>query len=177
MVVTPAVRGLFGLEWDALHHTLRVTPNLPATWDHARVRHVPLGNDRVDLEFAREKGRLVLRAHSTAPVTVCLASLCGAPGTAAALVAPLPAVELEVPHGLPLAGATTGQLKVLGEGRSPRGFQIDFTAPGGSSYELPVRLNRPGVKLVNGGELTGNQLRLRFPEGPGYTQVAVSFAW
>lgn len=40
MVFTPALRGLFGLDWDALRHTLRVAPNLPATWDHARLRNV-----------------------------------------------------------------------------------------------------------------------------------------
>src|SRR6185437_15727605 len=36
MVFTPAVRGMFRLEWNAAENTLTVTPNLPAQWNEAK---------------------------------------------------------------------------------------------------------------------------------------------
>src|SRR4029077_8278168 len=61
MVVTPALRGLFGLDWDAPNRVLRVAPNLPADWGRARLHNVPLGNSRLEVEFSREAGRMVVR--------------------------------------------------------------------------------------------------------------------
>jgi len=43
MVISPILRGLFGLEWDAAANKLTITPNLPAQWDKAALHHVPLG--------------------------------------------------------------------------------------------------------------------------------------
>ncbi len=37
MVISPMLRGLFGLDWDALNHTLRISPHLPADWDGREV--------------------------------------------------------------------------------------------------------------------------------------------
>jgi hypothetical protein len=184
MVFTPALRGLFGLDWDAPHHTLRVAPHLPASWDLARLRHVPLGDARVDLEFARAGGRLIVRARAAAPAAWCLASQdaprgedCAAPAAAEHEISfPLPPAELEIPHGLPLAGARTGQLKAVAERRSTAAYEIDLAAPGGSEYELPVRLNRPGI-AASGGELKNGRLRIRFPQGPGYQSLTVRFSW
>jgi len=73
MVLTPALRGLFGLDQDAPHHYLRLRPSLPAAWDRALLRNVPAGSARVDLEFTREGGHLVVRARSAKPVVLCLA--------------------------------------------------------------------------------------------------------
>jgi glycogen debranching enzyme len=184
MVLTPALRGLFGLDWDALHRTLRIAPNLPAGWDSARLHNVPLGETRYDIEFARREGRLVVRARSSSPSIACLApqtaprdQQCTEPARIDREVAlPLPAVELDIPAELPLPGARTSQIKVTGERRSERRFDVDFEAPAGSVYELPVRLNHAGVRS-NGGELSGSKLRLRFPSGSGYQRVPVSFTW
>jgi hypothetical protein len=41
MVVSPVLRGLFGLEWDAAANKLTITPSLPAQWDKAKLHHVP----------------------------------------------------------------------------------------------------------------------------------------
>lgn len=103
MVLTPALRGLFGLDWDALQHTLRVAPNLPAAWDHARLRNVPLGSLRLDVEFTRQGGHLLVRARSERPAPFCLASsntnqehACpAAEATERQIELPLPAVEVE----------------------------------------------------------------------------------
>jgi hypothetical protein len=184
MVLTPALRGLFGLDWDALHHTLRLEPNLPATWSRAHLRNVPLGTTRVDLQFTREGGRLIVQARSAVPSVLCLVGL-GAPRdqecpTAAALdhtlELPLPAVEFEVPHELPPAGSLTGQLQVINEHSAGNRLDLELAAPAGTSYELPVRLNRPSVRAT-GAEIAGSVLRVRFPSGRGYQRASVSFSW
>jgi len=72
MAFTPALRGLFGLDWDALHHTLLVAPNLPAMWDHARLRNAPLGGLRLDVESTRRPGHLLVQARSQRPAAFCL---------------------------------------------------------------------------------------------------------
>jgi len=179
MVVSPALRGLFGLDWDALHHTLRLAPHLPATWDHARLRQVAVGGARVDLEFNREGHAMRVRAHSSAPV-------CLAPQSAARdqdcragnneLLIPLPAIELELAHALPLAGSETSQVKVVGQDVSDTSAEFDFEGPGGTAFECAVRLNRSGVR-VTGAVIAGNHLQLVFPSGGNPQRVSVRFTW
>ena len=184
MVLTPALRGLFGLDWDAPNRTLRLAPNLPATWDHARLRNVPLGDARIEIEFTRDRNRLLVRARSDSSHTFCLAPQSAprgrpcrvAPATEHELELPLPPVELEVPHGLPLPGSETTQLKVVGERRLANRLELEFVALGNSSFDLPVRLNTPKVR-VSGAELTATSLRLRFPNNGGSQRVAVTFTW
>jgi glycogen debranching enzyme len=184
MVVTPALRGLFGLDWDALHHTLRLKPNLPAGWDSAQLHNVPLGNSRIDLQFARQKDRLLVRAQSSTAETFCLVPQtatrdqpCHEPASAVhELVLPLPAVELEIPSELPLPGARTAQLKVLDEKRAPNRYEVVLEAPGGAEYDLPVRINQPNMQS-KGAELAGSKVRVRFPAGEGYQQATVIFSW
>ena len=172
MVLTPALRGLFGIEWDALHHTLRLNPRLPASWATARLKNVPLGKERVGLEFTRKGGELQVRANSKGTVALCLGQHCGSREVSA----PLPPVEVEVPHGLPLPGARTAQLKAISERSTDRSYEIDFLGPGSEAFDLPVRLNRSGVR-VTGGELIGDRLRLRLPAGMGYQKITVQFTW
>ena len=57
MVVTPTLRGLFGLEVSAGGRALRFAPQLPASWDHAAVRNVAVGAARYDLTMTRGGGR------------------------------------------------------------------------------------------------------------------------
>jgi glycogen debranching enzyme len=184
MVATPALRGLFGLDWDALNHTLRLAPHLPAEWDHAALHNVPLGNQRLDLEFTRQRDHLLVRGRSSKPEIFCLVSQsapagqpCHAPAsTTQELMLPLSPVEVGIPNQLPLPGARTSQLKVVGERHTPNEFDLDFEALGGSEYDLPVRITKPNVQ-VKGAELTGSALRLHFPAGAGYQPLAVSFSW
>jgi glycogen debranching enzyme len=43
MVITPILRGLFGISIDAEKKTITVNPRLPAGWAHAEVNNLPLG--------------------------------------------------------------------------------------------------------------------------------------
>ncbi len=184
MVLTPALRGLFGLDWDAPHRTLRLAPALPAGWDRALLHNVPLGGSRIELEFTRERDRLMVRARSASPEVLCLVPRsappdqpCGSPAAGThELALPLPPVEIGLPTRLPLAGSRTAQLKVVGERRSAGRYEVDFEAPGGQEQELTIRLNRPDVR-TEGASLAGSRLRLHFPAGDGYRRVSVTFTW
>ena len=184
MVLTPAIRGLFGVESDAVHHTIRLAPHLPADWQAARLRNVPLGDSRVDLEMTREADRLEVRVRSAKPETICLLpqsaardrDCAAAPATKREIAIPLPAVEIGVPGGLPLPGSPTAQIKAVDEHLDANRYEVTFGAAGGTSYDLTVRMNRPGIH-VTGAEFAGSTLRVRFPEGPGYQRVRVAFTW
>jgi glycogen debranching enzyme len=62
MVVTPALRGLFGLEAADGGKTLKFAPQLPANWDKAAVNNVSVGAARVDLTLERGPGQLKITA-------------------------------------------------------------------------------------------------------------------
>jgi hypothetical protein len=60
MVVTPTLRGLFGIDIDAQTKTITVNPHLPASWGHAYVQTLPLGNGKETLDFSREGRELIV---------------------------------------------------------------------------------------------------------------------
>jgi len=177
MVLIPALRGLFGLEWDAFKKTLRIAPHLPAEWDEARLHNVRVGSSRFDLIYRREGGRLIVREQGGELGNVCLAAGGETPkGCQRQLSFPLPGVEVALPHGLPLPGAFTGQLKAVDEQSSENRTTMTLEAPAASTYELTLRVNRSGVRVL-GGELSGNRLHLQFPSGEGYQRLVLTFEW
>jgi hypothetical protein len=183
MVLTPALRGLFGLEADALHHILRVHPQLPASWETAALHNVPVGSARFDLHFLKDHGKLLVNATSAEDATsiepqpLCLASTAAQDCTATTalthhLELDLPPFEVELPHTLPTPGARTAFAKVLSQ--SDAGFDIEGQA--GSVTELNVRFVRPPARIA-GAALKGSKLLVQFPAGEGYKRVTVRFAW
>ena len=175
MIVTPLLRGLFGLDWDAPDKTLRVAPHLPADWDKASLKHIHLGSASVDLEYQRTPGGWRISANSAS--RVCLA---GAKQRSTSCVqrvdVPVAPVEIGIPAALPAQGDQTHQLKVLDENAGEDRAVFTFAAQGGSAYDLPVRVNRSHPK-VTGAEVRGNRLHVRFPLGDGYRQQTVTFVW
>ena len=183
MAFTPAIRGLFGLDWDALHHTLRLAPHLPVTWDSAQLRHVSVGTTQFDLAFKRMGEHLIVEAKSAEPERLCLVSqnapreeCTAAPSTTRELRIELPPVEVGISHGLPEAGARTQQLKVLNEEYTADQLVLTVEAPGGSTHELPLRINRAGIRLT-GGETDGQNLRIHFRPGTGYQREIITLSW
>jgi glycogen debranching enzyme len=67
MVVTPIMRGLFGIEVNAEKNEIRFAPQLPANWDYAEARNVAAGAEKVDLAFARSSGRLTITIKPSSP--------------------------------------------------------------------------------------------------------------
>jgi hypothetical protein len=183
MVISPVVRGLFGLEWDAAGKKLTVTPSLPADWDNAKLHHVPFAGGDIDLELTRDGPTLLVRA--TGSPTVVLASHApGAKWTGNVLRIPLPAVETALSHDLPPAGSTTQQLKVLDQQYSTNSLLLRLSAPANSQQAITLRINDMRAKLnVEGAQmrLPGGKslytLQLNFGPGEGYVEKTVKFTW
>jgi glycogen debranching enzyme len=181
MVITPTVRGMFGLEWSAGENKLTVTPRLPAQWDEAKIVGVPVGQSRISVEARRNRSTLSIRISGEGSKNITLQSrAAGAKIENGELRIPLPAVELGIAHGLPEAGAVTSQMKVLNQQESPRSLRLRLSAPANSYQTLFLRVNDPSIHLrTEGAEVSANsaQLRVMFPSGVGYVEQAVSLSW
>ncbi len=155
MVISPVLRGLFGIEWNAPEHTLSVAPRLPADWNEATVRRLPFGEGQVDLTMRREGTSLLVTASGPGAANLHLVSrIEGAREERGSLHIPLPSVEAFLSHGLPHFGSETEQLKVLKEQLAMHSLQLLLSAPAGSTQTLSVRVNGAEKNLtVEGGQL------------------------
>jgi len=184
MIISPILRGLFGLEWNAAAHEFRITPSLPADWDHAKLSNIPIGQSRLDLEIKRENGMLSVR--TTGSATSQLHLKCRTPGAKlvnGVLQIPLPAVEAAITQDLPEPGSSTQQMKVLDQKSTENSLTLRLSAPAGSAQTLWLRINRPqkslhatGVTLPDANKPL-QKLQIEFPSGTGYVEKEISFNW
>jgi glycogen debranching enzyme len=65
MVITPTLRGLFGISIDAQRKTITVNPHLPVGWAHAEVLGLQLPGGGADLHFTKKDGTLDVYLNST----------------------------------------------------------------------------------------------------------------
>ena len=185
MVISPVLRGLFGLEWDAAGNKLTVTPSLPADWDRATLRHVPLAGGSVDLEITRTGAMLLVRASGSSAQSVLLDSRTpGAKWAGGVLRIPLPAVEAGLAHALPKPGATTQQMKVLDQQSVGNSLLLRLSAPANSHQTIMLRINDPHAKLhIDGAEMPQannsplRPLQVDFGAGEGYVEKTLKFTW
>jgi len=72
MVVSPLLRGLFGLETDATTGTLTFVPHVPADWTSFGIRNVPVGTVKIDLRYTKDLEGITLevKAPAHAPPTI-----------------------------------------------------------------------------------------------------------
>jgi glycogen debranching enzyme len=172
MVVTPLLRGLFGIEVDALHHVLTVKPHLPADWPSAEVHRLHVGESVVDLTCRRDGVAMVVSVATRSGPTVHLA------GGKDSMQWALPAIEVVAPHGLPERGARTAQPKVVAETSAANSLQLEIEGLAGTSTTLRLIRNNPAVQpYAEGGELEGDALRIRFSEGSGWVTQKVTVRW
>jgi glycogen debranching enzyme len=173
MVVTPVLRGMFGIELDAPHHAVKVTPRLPADWDSAEVKRLHVGDGVVDLEYKREGQAILISLRQVRGGVVRLEG-----GEGSVLRVPLPAVEVSVGHGLPLRGSRTGQMKVLSESFSGRSLRLELEGMAGTQQVLKVRRNDASVTVkAEGAVLAADGLRVSFGAGNGYVTQVVTLRW
>jgi Mannosylglycerate hydrolase MGH1-like glycoside hydrolase domain len=188
MVITPTLTGLFGIEADGLTGTIKLDPHLPADWNEADVKRVHVGNSVCTLHFERRGQSLIARVTTSEGKPVRLVS--DVKGVhmkdkGDAIAFPLPAVEVAIPHGLPLPGARTRQMKVLDETFTAHSLTLDLEADAGTVVTLKVRRNTAKVKLTaDGGTLAPDDtvswldsLQVEFPAGSGYVQKTVVLRW
>lgn len=181
MVVTPTLRGLFGLEWNSSEHKIIVTPQLPAQWNDAKISGLPIGNSRIGVEFRRHDQVLDVRLTGPNTSNIILASRApGARTEREELTIPLPAVEVGIGHGLPEMGSISSQMKVLDQRASSRSLSLKLAAPANSIQTLYLRINDPHVRLrVEGAEISSHfsNIHVQFPEGSGYVEKQVEVLW
>ena len=183
MVIAPLVRGLLGLDWNALDQTLTVRPQLPANWDSLKVHNVPLGPLHLELDITRRNGELRIQARSAQPERFCLSS--GQPGPPPCSVASarlhelalsVRPVEIYLPAELPEPGSRTHELKVVDEQYDDRSARITFSGPAEGRYHIPLKRNLSGI-TVDGATASDQELLLTMPPGSGYRTQTVTFRW
>ncbi len=190
MVLAPALRGLFGLEPDALSHTLLVHPQLPPAWDKVSLEHLHVGQDTFTLTEERAGGHLIVTATSAAATRLCLRSdaelppaprTCEEPaGLVHRLEEPLPALELALPNrALPLPGSQTAQPRIVSEHNGAHTASVTVEALAGSAVTLNLYRNGEEARSAKtkDGILAGNRISITMPPGTGFVGKAVSITW
>jgi len=175
MVLIPLLRGMFGLQVNGMEHTLRMTPQLPADWNNVALKRVRVGASVVDIECRRSDGAWVVNLVQREGPPVRLE---GAGGDGRSLQFPVPAVEIQLPHGLPMRGSRTGGLKVLSETRTPRSLRLELEASGGT-FDLKLRRNTKAAVTAEGATLQSNgDLQISFGEATtSYATRVVTLRW
>jgi hypothetical protein len=172
MVVIPVMRGLFGIEVNALQHSVTVTPHLPPTWNSAEVHRLRVGDSLVNLRFMRTGMMMEASLETIAGPTVRLQS------GKESVALKLPPVEVSLAHGLPARGSRTQQMKVVSEASTETSLRLELEGIAGSESTLPVRRNNPAIHVrSSGGELARDELHIRFPPGSGYVTQTVTLNW
>ncbi len=60
MVISPILRGMFGLEVDEVSHRLKFSPHIPADWQAFEIGNVHVGNVVLNLKYRRVAGVIAL---------------------------------------------------------------------------------------------------------------------
>lgn len=177
MVVTPVLRGMFGITVDAARHEVTVDPHLPADWVGADVKHLNIGDAIADLSFRRERSSLIVSMHQVGGTKIHLAGA----GDALTIRLPLPAVEVSIDHGLPLPGARTAQMKVLSEVHEPNSLKLELEGRAGTESVLTMRRNDAKINpQIEGAKLDADKLHVNFAPGSGdanYVTQVVTIRW
>ena len=64
MIISPLLRGVFGLTVDGPAHRVRLEPHLPASWSDAALRKVPFAGGSLDFILHRDAESLTLRVEN-----------------------------------------------------------------------------------------------------------------
>jgi glycogen debranching enzyme len=193
MVVTPTLRGLFGLDIDAQTKTITVNPHLPANWDRAEIRNIRVGSESVGLTFLQSKGEVTVSFTTHPPTGVKLASTQS--GTKSlpnqSITIPRPVVAVVPFFRKPSPGDRTRSIRVLNEVYGQRQLSLTLEGPDGAQLEIPLVLSAPAPRLhVDGAELhtqppdgeAGSPARfpaisVQFPAGEGWKTMTVTLSW
>ena len=152
MVLSPAIRGLFGIEVDALHRTLYLHPQLPASWDFAEIHNVRVGDEFYAITLKRDRDHLLATVSSAHPSVPCLnrqGETCNEKSTTTrAISLPLPPVEIYLPEQqLPEAGNSTSQPRVIGESYQSERLSLTLEGIAGTTVDLSLE-NKQAAEFI-----------------------------
>ena len=193
MVITPTLRGLFGISIDAQTKTITVNPHLPGGWDHAEIRNLHVGDETVDLSFVQTSSELSIRLKAADAAGIKLRSE-GAEAKSLSdggLSIPRPAVEIEPVFQKPFPGARTQSMRVLHEEYAERKLTLTLEGLAGTVAQFPLfdhslksRVHAEGADLSSPAARTGPDASLapqtatvHFPPGEGWKTVTVTLTW
>ena len=161
MVITPTLRGLFGISLDAATNTITVNPHLPAGWDKVDIKNVHIGKQIVSLRILREDlqhgskiGEFRIIAHSSDSTIKLRSDLPGAKiavnsSNEIEMTLPLLPVEVVLPeHRLPVPGSIPNQLKVLSSSYTSHSLTVRLQGESDTEATLPVKLNLPVARSL-----------------------------
>ena len=187
MVAAPMVRGLFGIESDALNHQLHMAPQLPADWNQAKLHHLPFGGDELEVQMTRQGNNLAVSVHSEKPLQICISTQelrsmmpCNEPPSLEhALQIALPELEIVQPWQSSMPGDNSGRLRILEEHYEGKTLHLQIEAPAGSEQTLALTgsaTTSPQLK-VDGGKISGNALHFTLPAGKGSSRATLHLSW
>jgi glycogen debranching enzyme len=193
MVITPILRGMFGIDIDAQTKTITVNPHLPAGWERALIKNLPVGTEKVDLFFAHGMdGQQTVEIQSGSKENVKLAtSITGARKTKNGIEMPRPAVDVDLRFESAIQGDRTRSARVLSESFGDHRLTLTLEGRAGSDARLGYYLRDPNTKLnVTGadpdteriyatypGIPAPRSMTVHFPEGEGWKTITVTLTW
>jgi glycogen debranching enzyme len=65
MVISPILRGMFGLQIDAEKHQVTLEPHIPSDWTSFTMRNIHIGETELDLHYRKTADTLTLEAKRT----------------------------------------------------------------------------------------------------------------
>jgi hypothetical protein len=65
MVISPILRGMFGLQTDAEKHQITLTPHVPSDWMSFAIRNVHVGDAGVDFQYRKTADTVELETKRT----------------------------------------------------------------------------------------------------------------
>jgi glycogen debranching enzyme len=173
MVITPTLRGLFGISLDAATNTITVNPHLPANWDHAEVMNLHLGDESFVLGFKAERGFMKVSAiresdlihvpgtdipsekRDAKPLNIHFRSDVpdsklsrDSKGVVYGISIPIAPVSVVIPkHELPAPGSRPSQIKVLSTKYGPKSLTVTVAGPADSESSLLLAPEQSLMKL------------------------------
>ncbi|HTX74618.1 MAG TPA: hypothetical protein VMD29_00340, partial [Terracidiphilus sp.] len=193
MVITPTLRGLFGISIDAQTKTITVNPHLPADWSGADVRNLPLSGGPGQIHINQDSDGLRISMGGYPPSEWHLRSdLPGAQihadkqSRSTVIVIPAPPLEVNLlfrqldqngsgltpeQYAPPIPGARTQRYRVVREEYSDHKLVLSVEGKAGTTARLVLK-RRAGIlpKLIVGAaEATNsdrNEVTLTSDGGP-----------
>ncbi|HEU4596243.1 MAG TPA: hypothetical protein VFS10_13985, partial [Pyrinomonadaceae bacterium] len=136
MIITPTLRGLFGLETSEGGTLIRFAPQLPADWDEARVDNYPTPTGKLNLSVEREEGRTTISIYR--------------PGVSKIFFYEFPKVRVALAPAFPL----DARVRSVTVGGRPSKFEV-VREGDVQRVTLNVELSRDAFVVINHEEGTG----------------------
>jgi hypothetical protein len=185
MTFSPAIRGLFGIEADAMRRALEIHPQLPAEWNGAEMDNVRVGDDLYHVSLTRQGAKLVAVVRSESETVLCLnpngSKACSTkPAHEHRIELPLPPVEIGLAdQGLPEPGSVTTQARVVSESYTATRATLTVEGIAGTTVDFVIRRNTGQVHLkVDGDEVVDDKgLHMKLPQTTGVARKQFTLSW